>query len=137
MAALVSVAQILRGSLMPFTDFKQPSIPLFQRVVSHTGRYMGFYGMHYHEGKTCYVVGVSDQALETITERHYNEKTCVNFEAAKWAASKYWEETLKPGLERAPERDADSDVTSELESWFERYDDELAKRKRKEVRRLQ
>lgn len=114
-----------------FTDFKQPPIACLERVVSHTGRYMGFYGNHYHEGRSCYVVGISDLALETITMRHYNETTCVNFEAAKWAASKYWEETLKPGLVKGPDQTADSDTTSELESWFERYDGQKAKHGRK------
>src|SRR5271168_4283910 len=96
-----------------FTDFKQPAITCLERVVSHTGRYMGFYGTHYHDAKLCYVVGVSDQALETITERHYNEKDCVNIQAAKYAASKYWESELKPGLLKGPTASADSDVTSE------------------------
>jgi hypothetical protein len=107
-------------------DFKQPQITILQKVISYTGRYMGFYGLHYHEGNTCYVVGVSDQALETLTERHYNQHTCVNFEAAKWAASNYWETTLKPGLEKPPDKSAEPDTT-ELQSWFERYDGQRRK----------
>jgi len=120
------------------TDFKQPDCTCIERTVSWTGRYMGFYGHHYHEGNSCFVVGVSDQALETLTERHYNDKTCVNIEAAKYASNKYWEE-LSHGLKKGPsaEQEDKTAATSALQHWFERYDEQVDRKQKRDKRHNQ
>jgi hypothetical protein len=84
-------------------DFKNPPYNILERVVSYTGKYLGFYGTHYEKGILCYVVGAVNRQDGVITARHYNAKIegCINEEHAKAESRKEWNK-LFFGLVRKP-----------------------------------
>lgn len=86
--------------------------------LSHTAKYWGFLGTHYHAALKCWIVGAVNTEDGNTTSRHYNERGYVNELHAKHEAEKYWEE-LKAGLARTPtaeERETDEGL---LECWNE------------------
>lgn len=111
-------------------DFRNPPYFIIDKVISFTGRYMGFYGTHYHAGHFCRVVGASDKTDGVVLARHYNTQISLNEELAKHAAEKLWEE-LKAGLIRPPAEgeDESSDASTQLSHLFDTYDTEVRKRR--------
>jgi hypothetical protein len=103
-----------------YLDFKRPNCIIEDECVSWSGKYKGFYGTHYHKGKPCHVVGAIQQG-GGIVARHYNDETCINEEAAKYAARKYWNETIKPGLVKRPEAEESDERSLDLNKWFDDY----------------
>ncbi len=101
-------------------NFRQPNVHILEKVVSWTGKYMGFYGIHYERNKPCHVVGASNRETGEIVMRHYNDTTCINEEAAIYAARKYWEETFKPGLLKRVEWSEEDERRLEVERLLER-----------------
>lgn len=105
-------------------DFKNPPYQILEKVVSYSGKYLGFFGTHYEKGIFCYVVGAVNKQNGQITARHYNEKVpgTVNQEHAKAGATKAWNEFFA-GLVRKPSNeDMDADATKQVEQWFETYE---------------
>jgi hypothetical protein len=109
--------------------WKKPPCIVEDYVLSHTGRYWGFYGYHFHAGIKCWVVGAVNTESGETTTRHYNEKETVNATLAKHEASEAWEE-LKAGLKRAPTEEERKTDERLLEAWEEaaRRSAESAKR---------
>lgn len=112
--------------------FKKPPYIIEDYVLSHTAKYWGFLGTHFHQGCKCYVVGAVNTEDGLTTTRHHNEKGYSNELHAKHTAQEYWE-TLKAGLRRAPteeERQTDQEL---LDCWNEaaRRSAELARGRRK------
>jgi hypothetical protein len=105
-------------------DFKNPPYNVLEKVVSYSGKYLGFYGTHYHKGIFCYVVGAINKLNGEITARHYNEKQdgCVNQEHAAAASQKAWNEFFA-GLVRKPsDEDLEADASKQVEQWFDTYE---------------
>lgn len=114
-------------------DFRKPSCIIEEKCVSATGKYMGFIGTHYHKNKPCWVVGVSNKTNGEIIMRHYNDETCVNDEAARFAAHNYWEATFKPGLLKPSEDSLEHEGERHLERWLEEFDAKRATSGRKYI----
>jgi hypothetical protein len=115
---------------MTLLNFRKPECYVLEKCVSYSGKYMGFFGNHYHEGHLCYVVGASNKATGEILMRHYNETNNINEEAAKYAATKYWQ-TLQTGLKKAPVAEETDDFTESVSRWideFERQKPKLSQR---------
>jgi len=111
--------------------FKKPPYIIEDYVLSHTAKYWGFLGKHYHAGILCWVVGAVNTEDGVTTARHYNEKETVNASLAKHEASEAWEE-LKQVLKRAPTEEERQTDARLLEAWEEsaRRSRELTKRGR-------
>jgi hypothetical protein len=119
-------------------DFKRPPYTILERVVSYSGKYLGFFGSHYEKGSLCYVVGAVNRQDGEITARHYNEKTGnVNIEHAKAAAQKAWQEFFA-GLVRKPsDQDAEADASRQIEHWFDTYERRINEGLRKRSHEIQ
>lgn len=105
---------------MTLLDFRKPPYFMLDKTISYTGRFLGFYATHYHEGHFCHVVGAVDKHDGMVTARHYNTMISINEELAKHAATKCWEE-LKEGLGRKPAEGSDTS-DRQLEYLFDVYD---------------
>lgn len=120
-------------------DFKTPPYQVLEKVVSYTGKYLGFYGTHYEKGILCFVVGAVNKQNGEITARHFNERVygCVNEAHAKAASQKAWQEFFA-GLVRKPsDEDLDADTSKQIEQWFETYERRLQEGLRKRSRTIQ
>lgn len=120
-------------------DFKTPPYQLLEKVVSYSGKYLGFFGTHYEKGILCYVVGAVNKQNGMTTARHYNEKIegNVNAEHAKSQAQRAWQEFFA-GLVRKPsDEDLDADTSKQIEQWFETYERRLQEGLRKRSRTIQ
>jgi hypothetical protein len=118
-------------------DFKKPPYEILERCVSYTGKYMGFYGTHFHKGIICYVVGVVNKQDNTITARHYNENKSVNEAHAKAACIKAWQQ-FSAGLVRKPnDQDADADASRQVNQWFDVYEQRIREGVLKRSRKIQ
>ena len=54
--------------------FRTPNVNILERTISVSGKYMIFFGTHFEQGITCWVVGSSNKETGEIIMRHYNEK---------------------------------------------------------------
>jgi len=114
-------------------DFKSPPYNILEKVVSYSGKYLGFYGTHYHKGIMCYVVGAVDKQNGKITTRHYNEKIegNVNEEHAKASCLKAWQK-FSAGLVRKPsDEDMEADASKQITQWFDTLEQRLQEGLRK------
>lgn len=98
--------------------WRKPPCVIEDFQLSYTGKYWGFLGTHFHEGRKCWQVGsVNTETGETIA-RHYNERNHANETLAKHEAQEYWEE-LKAGLARKPTEEELQQDKQLLEAWEE------------------
>lgn len=111
-------------------DFRKPECSIVSKCVSWSGKYMGFYGFHYHKGKPCWVVGSSNKQNGEIVMRHYNADNNPDERIAKHEAEHYWQE-FRAGLLKKPEYEETDEQHEELMRWFDEAERQANRRKKR------